>query len=188
MRKSADPTKDIVSRALKASFPAHNPNIYLTRRRKDRGHNIEFVYSEKEGLERVHGEAIYQALADRLLVSKDGKTSKLTLDEIKERFTVKGVMRLGGARAVGEETDGTTHWRLTGWVRETQERVVLYLDTVKGGEDAHGMAKRLHPTALFASAMTTDTVVPPELKGKLLTAEEADELEPPGQATRRHRA
>src|SRR6516164_3561795 len=93
--KVADPTIQIVKEVLRAAFPMHKPGIDLTCRRKDHGYNIRLVYSYKEGVEPLTRDLIHQALADRLVVSKEGERAKLTLDEVRARFAVTSVMGVG---------------------------------------------------------------------------------------------
>jgi hypothetical protein len=177
--KVADPTIQIVAQVLKASFSAHNPSIRLTRRRNKGGYNIGLGYSIKEGLAPLTQEAVYQALADRLVKTTDGQQAKMSLEEVKAYFTVKHIIGIGAARVVGQRADGMTQYRVSGWLKEGRDnRVVVFLDVPKHG-NAHAAAEALHPTAFFAFAENTDLVVPQELKGKLLTAEQAAALEPP---------
>ena len=88
-RATTDPTSQFVSRALQTAFPAHNPSVRLTCRRKDNGYNIGFGYWNKPGLTPPSYDEIYEALADRLVVLKAGKEAQLTLAEVKERFAIK---------------------------------------------------------------------------------------------------
>jgi hypothetical protein len=72
-----------------------------------------------------------------------------------------------------------TQYRISGRLKEDRDsHVVVFLDIPKDG-NAHAAAEALHPMAFFAFAQTTDLRVPVELKGKLLTAEQAAALEPP---------
>jgi hypothetical protein len=189
MSRSVDPTIDIVSRTLKAAFQIYAPNVELRRRRNKGGYNISIGYSLKEGLKYLDEEEVYQALADRLVRTTDGSQAKMSLEEVKAYFTVKHIMGIGGVRIVGERPDGMTQHRVSGWLKEDHgSRVVVFLDLPKDNYNPHAAAEALHPTAFFGFAETTNLQVPAELKGKLLTAEEAAALEPPKpERTRRRR-
>lgn len=170
---AADPTRKIVGRALRDAFPALRPDIELRRRGKSNGYSLTFIYSQKDDVKPPSHDEIHQALADRLLVNQ----TKMTLDEARARFAIK-LYGIGNVRVIGV-TDGIMHHRLDGVMRaDRSQRVSLFLDLPQG-ESAHPAAAALFPAASFVSAMNTDAVVPPEMKGKLLTAEQADALEPP---------
>jgi hypothetical protein len=176
--KAADPTIEIVSRTLKAAFQTYNPRVELRRRRNQGGYNISIGYSLKEGLKCLDKEEIYQALADRLVKTTDGQQAQMSLEEVKAYFTVKHITGIGEVRIVGRRADGMMQHRVSGWLKGSHDsRVVVFLDIPEHG-NAHAAAEALHPTAFFAFAENTDLVVPPEVKGKLLTAEQAAELEP----------
>jgi hypothetical protein len=187
MARQPDPTHDTVNRVLKAAFPAHNPSVRLTRRRSKGGYNLSLAYSSKKGLPALTVEEVYAALAQRLSLIKDGHSVKPTLDEVKARFAVKSIIGIGPASVVGERPDGTTQYKCSGWLRgNSDHRVVVFLDVPAGGE-AHTIAETLHPHALFVFAETSCLAVPEELKGRLLTADEAAALAPPKPARRGRR-
>jgi hypothetical protein len=144
-------------------------------------------YSLKDGVKPPSLDEIHQALADRLVVIKDGTRTKMTLDEARSQFTIK-LFGIGSVRMVGVTENGMTQYRADGWLKDDRnQRVAVYLDLPKG-EDPHSAATALYPTVFFWTSVNTDTVVPPEVKGKLLTAEEADELEPPRRVKQTRRA
>jgi hypothetical protein len=189
MARQSDSTPAIINRVLKAAFPAHTPSVRLTRRRSKGGYNLSLAYSAKDELPALTSEAVYAALAQRLSIIKDDHSLKPTLDEVKAQFAVKSIIGIGPASVVGERPDGTTQYKCSGWLRgNSDHRVVVFLDVPPDGA-AHSLAiaEELHPTAFFAFAQTTDLAVPEELKGKLLSADEAAALEPPRPARRRRR-
>jgi hypothetical protein len=186
MARQSDPTPAIVNRVLKAAFPAHDPSVRLTRRARG-GYNLSLAYSAKDGLPALTSDAVYAALSQRLSIIRDGQTVKPTLDEIKAQFAVKSIIGVGPAYVVGERPDGMIQYRVSGWLRgDRDHRVVVFIDAPMEG-NAHAIAEELHPTAFFAFAETTGLDVPEELKGKLLTFDEAAALEPPKPARRRRR-
>ena len=187
MARQSDPTPAIINRVLKAAFPAHNPSARLTRRSSKGGYNLSLAYSAKDGLPALTSESVYAALAQRLSIIKDDHSLKPTLDEVKAQFAVKSIIGIGPASVVGERPDGTTQYKCSGWLRgNSDHRVVVFLDVPANGE-AHAIAETLHPNALFVFAETSGLAVPEELKGKLLSADEAAALEPPRPARRRRR-
>jgi hypothetical protein len=187
MARQSDSTPAIINRVLKAAFSAHNPSVRLTRRRSKGGYNLSLAYSAKDGLPALTSEAVYDALAQRLSIIRDGHSLKPTLDEVKAQFTVKSIIGVGPAYVVGERPDGTTQYKCSGWLRgDSDHRVVVFLDVPPNGE-AHAIAETLHPNAPFVFAETSGLAVPEELKGKLLTADEADALAPPKPARRGRR-
>ena len=104
--KVKDPTVEYVTRALQSSFSVRDRflRVDVRRRRKDGGYNIHVSYSHVEGSPRITADDVYRVLNERLVRLVEGKETKMTMEETKNKFAVKPIFCMIGATLTGSET------------------------------------------------------------------------------------